>query len=197
MYIPTMGFITYVVLCGLVRGLKDNFNSDVLSSIITFALVCLVIETVVVKAALFTAGAVNTPTVDLMSLLGYKFFYLSLHIIFGLLLGRGRKPTGFIFTMLALALAVCCGFALWQALRRLARMQPSHGQECMTDMHSITIKALPVFQALVCWVLLPTWPAADLVPVLTVLKATVTKAATVLVTTAAAAAANSSVPGAA
>ncbi|CAE8602613.1 unnamed protein product, partial [Polarella glacialis] len=70
MYIPTMGFITYVVLCGLVRGLKDNFNSDVLSSIITFALVCLVIETVVVKAALFTAGAVNTPTVDLMSLLG-------------------------------------------------------------------------------------------------------------------------------
>lgn len=158
MYIPTMGFVTYVVLYGMVRGLQDNFSPEVLSATITFTLVALIFETTVVKAILFMSGAVNTPTVDLFGLLGYKLFYLSVYLFFGLLLGRGYRPTGFIFTLISLGLNLSCGVALWQALRRLARMQPSHGPECMTDLYSMSIKGLPVFQALVCWLLLPSWP---------------------------------------
>eukprot|EP00931_Biecheleriopsis_adriatica_P090552 TRINITY_DN64517_c0_g1_i1.p1 TRINITY_DN64517_c0_g1~~TRINITY_DN64517_c0_g1_i1.p1 ORF type:complete len:315 (-),score=64.02 TRINITY_DN64517_c0_g1_i1:77-1021(-) len=161
LYIPTMGFVTYVVLCGVVRGLQDTFTPEVISATISFAVVALVLETTIVKAALFMSGAVNTPTADLVALLGYKFFYLSLHIALGLILGRGWKPSGFFYNLLILGLAVSCGVALWQALRRLARMQPSHGQECMTDMHQMCIKALPFFQAFVCWCLLPTWPQAS------------------------------------
>mmetsp|Transcript_78239 Transcript_78239/g.198860 ORF Transcript_78239/g.198860 Transcript_78239/m.198860 type:complete len:333 (-) Transcript_78239:147-1145(-) len=160
LYIPIMGFVTYVLLCGLIRGLQDTFHPDVISATITFAMVALVVETTVAKAVLFTAGAVNTPAVDLAALLGYKFFYLSLHIFFGLILGWGHKPTGFVFNLLALGLAIGCGVALWQALRRLARMQPSMGQECVSDVHKLVVKGFPFGQLLVYWCLLPSWPAA-------------------------------------
>mmetsp|Transcript_42320 Transcript_42320/g.78828 ORF Transcript_42320/g.78828 Transcript_42320/m.78828 type:complete len:318 (-) Transcript_42320:175-1128(-) len=160
LYIPTMGFVTYVVLYGVVRGVQENFSPEVLSATISSALVILVVEMALMKGALFMAGAVNTPTFDLVALLGYKFFYLSVHLGLGLLCGRGRKPSGFFYGCFVLTLAVSCGIALWQALRRLARMQPSHGQECVTDMHQVCIKVLPVLQAAVCWLLLPSWPKA-------------------------------------
>jgi len=158
MYIPTMGFVSYVLLCGLIRGLQEQFHPDTLSATITFATVVLILETTIAKAALFMAGAVNTPIVDLAALLGYKFFYLTLQLAAGLILGMGGRPTGFLYHILALGLMAACGVALWQALRRLARMQPSMGQECVTDVHKAFIKGLPVLQALFCWCLMPTWP---------------------------------------
>jgi len=158
LYIPTMGFVTYVLLCGLIRGLQEQFSPDVLSTTTTFAMVILIVETTVAKAVLFTAGAVNTPTIDLVALLGYKYFHLSMQLIFGLLLGRGHMPQGIIYRLLALAFAASCGVALWQALRRIARMQTNSGQECVTEVHKLVIKGLPVLQALIYYTLLPTWP---------------------------------------
>lgn len=158
MYIPTMGFVTYILLCGLVSGLRDKFSPEVLSATITYALVALILETTAVKAALFMAGAASAPIVDVAGLLAYKFFYLSLHIMCGVLIGHGGKPTGFIFSLVALLLAASAGVALWQAMRRLARLQPQQNQECMTNLHQMVIKALPFLQALVYWCLLPTWP---------------------------------------
>lgn len=162
LYIPAMGFVTYVLLSCLIRGLQESFHPDVFSTIMTFALVVLVVETAVFKAILFTAGAVNTPTADLAALLSYKFFYLSLQMLFGLLLGFGHRPTGFVYRLLALLLAAACGVALWQAFRRLARMQPTVMQECVTDAHKLVVKALPALQILVYYWLLPSWPNAVL-----------------------------------
>ncbi|CAJ1452967.1 unnamed protein product [Effrenium voratum] len=180
LYIPTMGFVTYVVLYGLVRGIQEDFSPEVLSATISSALVMLILELALMKGALFMSGAVNTPTLDLFALLGYKFFYLSVHLGLGLLWGRGRKPSGFFYTVLILGLAVSCGVALWQALRRLARMQPTHGQECVSDMHQMCIKVLPVLQAFVCWFLLPSWPKIGPAAVEEVAAAATTAAATVL-----------------
>jgi len=155
LYIPTMGFVTYVLLCGLIRGLQDQFSPDVISATTTFAMVVVIVETAIAKAVLFTAGAVNTPTVDLAALLAYKFYHLSVQLIFGLLLGRG---TGFLYRLLELGLMSSCGVALWQALRRIARMQSTVGQECVTEVHKLVIKGLPVLQALIYYCLLPTFP---------------------------------------
>lgn len=162
LYIPTMGFVTYVILCGLVRGLQEQFHPDTISSTMTFAVVALVVETTIAKSVLFMSGAVNAPVVDLAALLGYKFFYLSLQLLLGLLLGYGRRPSGVFYNLLAMGLHVSCGVALWQALRRLPRMQPAHGQECMADVHKHLMKGLPVMQLLVCWCLLPSWPRRKL-----------------------------------
>jgi len=164
MYMPLMGFVTYVLLCGLVKGLQEQFHPDVLSATMTFALVLLVVEATVVKAVMFTAGAVNTPTVDLIALLAYKYVYLSMVLIFGLLIGHGHRPAGFLYSLVSLGLVTSCGVALWQALRRLARMQPAHGQACVSDVHSLVIKVVPVGQAFVFWLLLPSWPKEAAVP---------------------------------
>ncbi|CAK9003836.1 unnamed protein product [Durusdinium trenchii] len=158
LYIPTMGFVTYVVLFGMVRGVQEDFSPEVLSATISSTLVVLILELALMKGALFMSGAVNTPTLDLFALLGYKFLYLSLHVGLGLLLGHGATPSGFIYRLLTLGLTGSCAVALWQALRRLARLQPAHGQECVTDMHQMCIKVLPLLQACVCWFLLPSWP---------------------------------------
>jgi len=163
MYIPLMGFSTYVLLCGIVRGLQDTFNPDVISTAITFAMVAMILETALAKAVLFTAGAINTPTLDLVALLGYKFFYLSLHIMFGLILGWGGRPAGWLFNIFASFLVAACGIAMWQALRRLAKMQPALGQECMSEMHKVVLQALAAGQGLVYYCLLPSWPAVKVV----------------------------------
>lgn len=156
-YIPTMGFITYVLLFCLIQGLQERFSPDVLSSTLTFAVVVLVLETTAAKAALFMAGAVDAPIVDLVALLGYKYFHLSLQLMLGLIIGGGWKPEGVFYQLLSLGLITSCGVALWQVLRRMPRMQPARPQECATDMHKVLIKALPVLQAVVCWCLLPSW----------------------------------------
>mmetsp|Transcript_144284 Transcript_144284/g.268911 ORF Transcript_144284/g.268911 Transcript_144284/m.268911 type:complete len:349 (-) Transcript_144284:119-1165(-) len=159
MYIPVMSFVTYVLLCGLVRGLQEQFNPDFLSSTMTFSMVVLILEVTVAKAALFMAGAVNAPIFDLAALFGYKYLHLSAQIIFGILLGRGVKPVGILYHLLALCLMAGCGVALWQALRKIARMQPASNQEAMAvNLHQMLIKALPVMQVIFYWFLLPSWP---------------------------------------
>jgi len=178
MYIPVMSFMTYVLLCGLVRGLQEQFHPDVLSATITFAVVVLILETTVAKAALVMVGAVHAPVFDVAALLGYKYLHMSFQLITGLILGWGRKPEGFIYCVLTLGLLASCGLALWQSLRRLARMQPAHGQECMADIHKIFIKALPVLQALVCWFLLPSWPKRPVAEVLPVVPRVLPQVAT-------------------
>lgn len=158
LYIPTMGFVTYVLLCGVIQGLQDKFKPDVLSATINYTLCWCIVETLFCKAAMFTAGVVNAPAVDLATLLGYKYFYLSLQLFAGLVLGWGYTPQGFFYSLISLGLFASCGIALWQALRRCPRMQPSLGQECVNDIHKLAVKAIPVFQGLVIWWLLPHWP---------------------------------------
>merc|ERR1740130_859207 len=157
MYIPVMGFATYVLLCGMIKGLQEQFHPDVLYSYISFAVIILALEVIVAKAALFMAGAVNAPVFDIAALFGYKFFYLCLQLICGLIFGRGHAE-GFLYHIFAFALMGSCGVALFQSLRRLARMQPALGQECVQHVHDIFIKVLPVMQLLAYYLLLPTWP---------------------------------------
>lgn len=157
-YIPTMGFVTYVILYCLIQGLQDHFHPDMLSSTLTFAVVVLILETTAAKVALFVVGAVDAPVVDLVALLGYKYFHLSVQLIVGIVIGGGWNPSGALYSLLAWGLAISCGVALWQVLQRLPRMQPSgSSQECVNDMHKIVIKALPVLQVVAYWCLLPSW----------------------------------------
>lgn len=154
MYIPTMGFCTYVLLCGMIKGLQAEFHPDVLYTYISFAVITLVIEVALAKAALFMAGAVNAPVFDLAALFGYKYFYLCLQLVIGIFLAA----QGFFYHLIALGLVGACSFALFQSLRRLARMQPAVGQECVAHVHDVFIKVLPVMQALAYYLLLPSWP---------------------------------------
>lgn len=161
LYIPTMSFITYVLLCGLVHGLRDDFfNPDVLSATIWFSFLILILEVSGAKAVLYMGGAPQAPVFDIASLLGYKYLFLSLQILVGVLLGGGYKPEGFFYSAAASGLMAGCGASLYQSLKRMARMQPGAvGQECGSEIYKIFTKALPALQVLLCWLLMPRWPA--------------------------------------
>lgn len=163
LYIPTMGFITYVLLCGIIRGLESTFRPETLASIMSVTLVVLVLEVIVTKAALFMGGADAAPVLDLVGLVGYKYVNLSFLLIVGLLFGYGHKPQSSLYFLLTLALIGSCAAALFHSLRKLARMQAR--LEAQKDIHSIIIKVLPALQLVVWYFLLPTWPelsAADI-----------------------------------
>eukprot|EP00929_Paragymnodinium_shiwhaense_P102261 TRINITY_DN65454_c0_g1_i1.p1 TRINITY_DN65454_c0_g1~~TRINITY_DN65454_c0_g1_i1.p1 ORF type:complete len:364 (+),score=62.34 TRINITY_DN65454_c0_g1_i1:86-1177(+) len=163
LYVPLMSFVTYTLLCGVISGLQDKFQPDVLSATVMYAFTLLILELVLVKAVLAMSGAAQAPMVDLAAILSYKYLYLSLQLIAGLFLGFGGKPSGFFYRLITFALTVSCGVALYMVLRKLPRMQsmaPQLGQECVSNLHKFAIQGLPFLQAAVCYLLLPTWPKA-------------------------------------
>eukprot|EP00927_Polykrikos_kofoidii_P020170 TRINITY_DN19503_c0_g1_i1.p1 TRINITY_DN19503_c0_g1~~TRINITY_DN19503_c0_g1_i1.p1 ORF type:complete len:294 (-),score=51.01 TRINITY_DN19503_c0_g1_i1:269-1150(-) len=167
LYIPTMGFITYVLLCGLIQGLQEKFQPEVLSSTVTFAFAILMVELLVVKAVLVLAGAVHAPIMDVAALLAYKYLYLSAILMFGLLLGLGSNPHGFLYRVASLALLVSWGMALLRSMSHLTKMQLQFGFKDVNskEVHQIVLKLLPLLQAVVCWILMPSWPKKKVVAI--------------------------------
>jgi hypothetical protein len=153
MYIPLMAFVTYVLLCGLVKGLHDMFHPDVLASTLSFAMTLLVAEVLCAKAGFFVSVAIQAPVLDLTALLGYKYYYLSLQLLVGFAIGEGS-----VYYVLKIALWAGCAAALWQSMRRLPSVQQKYGQECVSDLHKIFIRVFPVTQVALCWLLAPTFP---------------------------------------
>lgn len=153
MYIPLMGFVTYVLLCGLVKGLHDMFHPDVLASTLSFAMTLLVTEVLCAKAGFFVSGAIQAPVLDLTALLGYKYYYLSVQLVVGFAIGEGSM-----YYVLKFALWAACAAALWQSMRRMPSVQQKYGQECVSDFHKLFIRVFPVTQVALCWLLAPTFP---------------------------------------
>lgn len=160
LYIPIMGFITYILGCGLITGLNGNFHPDALGATMSFAFLMLMLEVGMAKAVLYVGGAPQAPVADLAALLSYKYMYLSLQIVIGVVLGWGKKPQSFLFTLVCLAMTGSCVAALFFSLKRLARMQPGQegGQESVSEIHKIFMKALPALQIFLLWLLMPRWP---------------------------------------
>lgn len=157
LYIPTMSFITYVLLCGILRGLQDRFGPETLPAVISFSVMVCALEVVVAKVALSLGGVENALVIDLACLLGYKYVNLSALLGMGLVLGLGNKPQSIFFLLFTLALICSSAVALLQSLRKLARMQVV--LEPQIELHKIIVKGLAAFQVFVWWFLLPSWSA--------------------------------------
>lgn len=89
LYIPFMGYITYVLIAGLVLGTKDLFSPEVLGIIASQALAWTAVEIVI---QLITIYLINTPTtltfLDLLAYSGYKFVGIIICIMLRLLLSN-------------------------------------------------------------------------------------------------------------
>lgn len=162
MYIPLMGFVTYVLLCGLARGLVGEFHPDVLSSITSFAAVMMTLEVLAAKGMMYIAGAMTAPALDILALLGYKYMYLSLVLFVGFVLGPG-----IVYNLFFLVQCGCSAFAFVKAIEKIPRMQPTEGHVAVqletnfgpiSNLHVIVVRAIAVAQIFVCWILAPSWP---------------------------------------
>jgi hypothetical protein len=104
LYIPTMAFITFVLVAGLVKGVGDAFHPDVLVAAASAALAAAALEVFLVRAALYTFAAdAAVPLLDLAALAGYKFPGLVVNALAGLALGRAGYYAALAYTAAAAA----------------------------------------------------------------------------------------------
>ncbi|XP_016347027.1 protein YIF1B isoform X2 [Sinocyclocheilus anshuiensis] len=89
LYIPVMGFITYILVAGLALGTQNRFSPEILGIQASSALVWLIIEVLAVLLSLYLV-TVNTDltTIDLVAFSGYKYVGMFVGVLAGLLFGR-------------------------------------------------------------------------------------------------------------
>uniref|UniRef100_A0AAZ3PXE0 Protein YIF1 n=1 Tax=Oncorhynchus tshawytscha TaxID=74940 RepID=A0AAZ3PXE0_ONCTS len=89
LYIPAMGFITYILVAGLALGTQNRFTPEILGMQASSALVWLIMEVLVVLLSLYLV-TVNTDltTIDLVAFSGYKYVGMIVGVVAGLLFGR-------------------------------------------------------------------------------------------------------------
>ncbi|XP_049582287.1 protein YIF1B isoform X2 [Syngnathus scovelli] len=114
LYIPAMGFITYVLVAGLALGTQNRFTPELLGVQASSALVWLIMEVLAVLLSLYLV-TVNTDltTIDLLAFAGYKYVGMIIGVVAGLLFG---KPAYYV------SLLWCCA-AIFVFMTRTLRLK--------------------------------------------------------------------------
>ncbi|KAG8003951.1 Protein YIF1A, partial [Nibea albiflora] len=88
LYIPTMAFITYILLAGMALGIQKRFSPEVLGLCASTALVWVVIEVLVMLLSLYLLTVhSDLSTFDLIAYSGYKYVGMIFTVLCGLLFG--------------------------------------------------------------------------------------------------------------
>ncbi|XP_077421899.1 protein YIF1B isoform X2 [Vanacampus margaritifer] len=89
LYIPAMGFITYVLVAGLALGTQDRFTPELLGVQASSALVWLITEVLAVLLSLYLVTvSTDLTTIDLLAFSGYKYVGMIIGVVAGLMFGR-------------------------------------------------------------------------------------------------------------
>jgi len=73
LYIPTMAFVTYVLMIGFVMGTSYEFTPEVLGITASRGLVALAIEVFLIKFGFYLLNSVTVPILDVVAYCGYKY----------------------------------------------------------------------------------------------------------------------------
>ncbi len=87
LYIPTMAFVTFILLMGFAQGVSGEFQPEVLTSTASSTLVWLCLELLLVKFGFYALDKAAPPLLDLLSYAGYKYVGLIIDVLAGQLLG--------------------------------------------------------------------------------------------------------------
>ncbi|CAK6964622.1 protein YIF1A [Scomber scombrus] len=88
LYIPTMAFITYILLAGMALGIQKRFSPEVLGLCASTALVWIIIEVLVMLLSLYLLTVhSDLTTFDLIAYSGYKYVGMIFTVLCGLLFG--------------------------------------------------------------------------------------------------------------
>jgi len=145
LYIPLMGYVTYVLLYGLTRGTVGEFDPEILGATASFAGILLFLEVLGAKLGFYISGASNISFLDLTCYGGYKYVALSLQVMLGLLTGGGM-----LYWAAFLYLAGAAAFATYECLRKV----PVHVRS--EEVLKLVIFGFAGCQVLLCWLLVPS-----------------------------------------
>jgi len=88
LYIPSMAFVTYIVLCGLNQGWENSFTPEVLGKTASSGLTVLVLEVLLLKLGFYLLEGPAASFLDFVSFSGYKYVGIVLAKLAYIFLGR-------------------------------------------------------------------------------------------------------------
>lgn len=104
LYIPTMAYVTYVLVAGLVLGTQQRFSPEQIGILASSALAWCIVELAIYSSTLYIMQVeTNLRTLDLLAYAGYKFVGTIFSILVSLIGGRSGYYSCLIYTNLALA----------------------------------------------------------------------------------------------
>ncbi|XP_052756521.1 protein YIF1B-B [Galleria mellonella] len=104
LYIPCMGYVTYVLLAGFMLGLQHRFSPEQIGIQSSSALAYIIFEMVIYLLTLYiTNTSTNLKTLDLLAFSGYKYTVMISSLLAGLLLGKTGYYCCLIYTSCTLS----------------------------------------------------------------------------------------------
>lgn len=104
LYIPVMAVVSYVLLVGLLLGLRQSFNPESLKATASGAIIFVLLELVIVKFGAYLLGfGSEVYVLDMIAVIGYNFVPLIITLLSGLIFGRMGRYAGFIYCSFAMA----------------------------------------------------------------------------------------------
>lgn len=124
LYIPTMAYITYVVLAGMVLGFQNRFSPEQLGIQASSALAYSIFELVIYTLALYIANIPTTlKTLDLLALTGYKYASIVSILLCSIFLRKAGYYISWIYASASL------GFFLLRTLKAKVLSEPVQAQD--------------------------------------------------------------------
>lgn len=115
LYIPTMAFLSYILVWALEEGVKGDFHPEMLGYATTRTLAFYIMDFILLRASFYVLGigSRNSKMWDLVSYTGYKFVPILLMLLMGIF-SNGSVITKYIGLF---ALVFSHGFFLMRSLR--------------------------------------------------------------------------------
>jgi len=88
LYIPTMAFVSYVLIIGFLHGTTYNFTPAVLGLTASHALAIWLLELLFIKFVFYLLNSFTVPVLDVVSYCGYKYVGIVLTLLGGFIFGH-------------------------------------------------------------------------------------------------------------
>lgn len=98
LYIPVMGFVTYIVFCAVVAGLAGGFRPEMLGLVATKALVFVALDAAVLRLGFYLLSNSAPALLDCVALCGYVFVGVALNELAQMVGGRWLLYPTLLFT---------------------------------------------------------------------------------------------------
>jgi len=153
LYIPSMAFVTYILVVGYVLGLNNRFSPEVLAATASSAMVWLVLEIIIIYLTT-TVMSIKTTLAkwDFLAFSTYKYVGMIVSLLAGLVLSTKGYYAALVYTILSLVLF------LFRTLH--LRVEPEvHGVENHGKRKLWLLFLMAGWQPLIMW-----WLTYSLVP---------------------------------
>ncbi|CAB3249566.1 unnamed protein product [Arctia plantaginis] len=128
LYIPSMGYVTYVLLAGFMLGLQHRFSPEQIGMQASSALAYILFEMIMYLVTLYVTNTnTNLKTLDLVAYSGYKYIIMIASLLAGLMLSKTGYYCSLLYSSFALSYFLVKSLRLQLLSGSQAPSQPPYG----------------------------------------------------------------------